>query len=131
MRFHVTSKEGPARRAKQLHKFLVAAGYESRLTRCQRLVAMMMGYRDWTDMHAYMGLADPSLGDAFVSERECETRRERHVAVLVEAGIEVGDAEAAVDAVGPTNYGEARERDDDDADADFVAEWGLRPTSRR
>lgn len=48
----------------------------------------------------------------------------------MEAGIEVGDAEAAADAVGPTDYGEARVREDD-ADADFVAEGGLRPTPRR
>jgi ADP-ribose pyrophosphatase YjhB (NUDIX family) len=96
-----------------------------------RSPSKMMGYRDWSEMLVHIGRADPSLGDAFVDEQERERRRERHVAVLVEAGVEKGDAEAAIDAVGPTNYGEPRRREDDEQDAAFIEEWGLRPTSRR
>ncbi|MBB4001264.1 hypothetical protein [Aurantimonas endophytica] len=130
MRFYVESKIGPARRAKQLKKTLEAVGYDMKLSQCQRLVAQMMGFRDWGEMYHHIGLSEPSLGDAQVDEHERERRRKQHVGILREEGIEKEDAETAVDIIGPTDYGAPR-ADDSDEERDFVKEWGLTDSSRR
>ena len=127
MRFNLITTTRPKLHAKKLKKFVAALGYDLPLFACLDLIAEMLGYRDYRELHASVGAAPPSLGDAFVDDATVTARRRRHIAVLVDAGLDAGHAAAAVDAIGPTDYGEpppAEDADDGKMSA-FEREWGL------
>ncbi len=139
MRFFVDTKDRMARKSKQLKKMLGTSGYDVKLTKCQALMAQMLGYRDWQELCRCAGAVETSPGDDSVDERERERRREQHIQVLLTAGIEGEDAEMVVDAVGPTRYhsppadvgGERAREDMDEEPTEFEEEWGLRPSPHR
>ncbi len=128
MRFHLINTDRVKHQAKRLRRFAAKLGYDLRLTECQNLIARMLGYAHFHELHTCAGSVPPSPGDAFVDDATVAVRR-RHEAVLVEAGLDPAHAGAAVDVIRPTAYGElcppAVDPDHLDLSA-FEREWGLR-----
>lgn len=79
----------------------------------------MFGYTSFNELHRVAGSMPHTLGDAFVDEPERQIRRERHINVLIQAGVDRRHAEAAVDAIGPTNYGASQCRPWSNGVSDF------------
>ena len=129
MLFYVDTMTGPTMRGKRLKKHLQAAGYDVKLTQCYRLIAQMMGFRGWQELTASVGTEEASLGDGYVEDAEFERRRQFQLSVLLDEGIGRDDAEAAIDAIGPTNYCLPTAGPSADEEA-FAEEWGLRASSR-
>ena len=75
MRFYVDTADRAKRHAKKLKRLLDEYGYDQRLTICQNLIAEMLGFTSFYELHQVTGSIERSLGDAFVDE---DTRRARH-----------------------------------------------------
>ena len=128
-RYPVECLNWPKRVAKDLKRRLNDADHEIKLSGTQALVAKMFGYQHWHELHLLAGREEPGLHDQDVSEHIVVRRRQRHIQVLTESGVDVEVAIEVVDAVRPTArrgvdsdvnvYDEALGQQDEEAPAIF------------
>lgn len=137
MRFFVANTNGPRRRAKMLQRLLNSLGYDARLRECHELMAQMLGYSNYHELHTVAGTSPPSSGDSLVDDRTRAARRTQHISVLIDAGIAPEDALAAIDEIRPTAYSSYNLGIENSpisvsvADQNvFEQEWGLRGSER-
>jgi hypothetical protein len=130
MRFQVKTTEGVRKRAKSLKRYLTSVGYETRLSECHELLARMLGYASYHELHHSAGSRPQSASDYDVDDEVWAARRSSHIAVLMSYGIATVHAATAVDIIGPTRYRSSYPEDTQENASDFEQEWGLRASSR-
>lgn len=98
------------KKSKKLVEIAGLMGFNIKLSRAQEIVAMLMGYENWTEL-GRVTAASPEHGvpDQMLPDGVAEARQQRQVDVLVqEFGIDEGDARGLLEALAPT--GEIRGR---------------------
>ncbi|MEZ0169514.1 hypothetical protein [Microvirga sp. TS319] len=136
MRFNVVSTNRPKGDAKRLKRYLQAYGCDLRLATCQDLVAKMLGYRDYNELHHLAGSLPATDGDAQVDDQTRVMRRAHHIDTLVAAGIDLSLAADAIGEIRPTSFGPrcdvsvAQASDLEATTTAFEEEWGLKTTVR-
>src|SRR3712207_4049593 len=103
MRVHFQDTFHPLRVSKSLKRLLDEAGHPTKLSAAQALVARMLGYADWHELHKSAAAQPPSPWDADADPEVVAGRRRQFVETLVHAGIPRATAERIIDDVRPTD----------------------------
>ena len=102
MRFNLASVSRAEDIARSLKKRLLREGYEVKKPMSQALIARMYGFRNWNDLLAQAGRAEPSPFDHSVAPEVVAARRAQYIAVLIDWGVAPAHAEQLVDEIRPT-----------------------------
>jgi len=103
MRVHFRDTFHPLRVSKSLKRLLDEAGHPTKLSAAQALVARMLGYADWHELHMSAAAQPPSPWDGDAAPDVVAGRRRQYVETLVLSGIPRETAERIIDDVRPTD----------------------------